>query len=189
MEQLKLVRIAKFVRSEVFLIGISAVVLIIVGLSVFSFFSRTKQYPGVKWQNGIIPGQTTITELTKALGSPEKTESTAGATLYFYPTSNKNRPDQLEIRNDKVQIIKEPVIAKEKGTLNDFIQQLGQPEAILYGQHGLAAPGNFWGSKGIMVFGNSYSGLVVEIWYFPPTTLSQFLAVHHDLGKASALPF
>ncbi len=186
MENLSLTKIAKVVKSELFLIVIAIVSISLFLLFVFTFKSKNNQpkteNQQVSWRGQILPGQTDTKKLNSIVGNPAKIENST----YYYSSTNPKRPHQVEVAGDKVALIKEQVIGKEKGLMKDYIASLGQPEAIVYGNHDIAAPGHFWGNKGIIVFGNDNSGLIIEIWYFEPTTLDEFLAKHPDLKKEPA---
>lgn len=176
MKDVSLTKIARVLKNEWFLLVLALLSLTLISLTVAAYLNKSKQYRGVMWQNNITPGETTTEDLGNKLGGPIKTAVENDKLIYFYESGNEFRPHEVEIFQDKVNIIKEQVIADEKGSLNDYLSKFGQPERILYGQHGYAAPANFWGSKGIIVFGNAESGKILEIWYFPPTTPDQFLA-------------
>lgn len=185
MEKLTLTQIARTVKSEATLIILAIISISLFALSIFAITQRESKksqiaLEQVPWQDQILAGKSTTQELESKLGKPTKTQAQEEWTLFFYPSDNQNRLNEIEIYQDIVQLIKEQVIANEKGSLDDFLAKLGQPEKILYGKHGIAAPAYFWGEKGIAVFGNPNSGLIVEIWYFKPTTLTAFLQKHPD---------
>lgn len=177
MENNRLSQIAQLVKNQIFIISLIFLALLIFALFIFRLTTRPAPYEGVRWINSITPGQTTTEQLKKSLGEPL---SQSGNTLN-YSSSNQYRPITINTTNDKVSLIIEPVIKTEKGQLSDFIKLLGQPEAIVYGEHQAAAPGHFWGAKGILVFGNPISNIILEIWYFPPTTLDSFLVQYPDI--------
>lgn len=177
MEESRLTTTAKALKSHLVLFIVIFVVIDLFILSTLAFIARNgKTYSGVKWQN-ITPGQTTAKDLENTLGEPIKIQNNS----HYYATTNQNRPAQVLVDNNTVKLIKEPVIGNEKGTLQNYIDQLGQPEKIFYGQDQYAAPGYFWGQKGIMVFGNPISGVILEIWYFPPTEASLFSESYPEL--------
>lgn len=177
MEESRLTTTAKTLKSHLVLIIIIFVVVNLFILSMLAFVNRNnKQSAGVQWQD-ITPGQTTSKDLENKLGEPLKIQNNS----YYYPTSNQNRPTEVVVDNNTVKLVKEPVIKNEKGTLQNYIEQLGQPEKVFYGQYEYAAPGYFWGQRGVMVFGNPKSGVILEIWYFPPTTADAFAEQYPEL--------
>ena len=161
---------------------------IIVSVLIFLIFIRflrgqtpQEEPRGLSW-NGIYAG-TTKEELESKLGQPLKIEGQDGDTLYSYPSTNQYRPHQVELSQNTISIIKEQIIGNEKGTLQNYIDSYGQPGSKVYGQHGTFAPGNLWGQQGIIVFANDLEGTIVEIWYFQPTTLEEFLIQNPQIEK------
>lgn len=184
MAHLNLTQVANFLRSEWFLLFLGTLSITLIILATISF-SKTKNVeapPGTPWQNNIYAGKTIKEELQSKLGAPLKIEEKEGRILYFYSSTNQYRPHQVELSNDTVSLIKEQVIENEKGRLDDYIQKYGQPEAEVFGPHGIFAPGHFWGKAGLLVFANNFDGAIVEIWYFAPTTLNNFLQEHPTLS-------
>lgn len=136
---------------------------------------------GIPWQNNIYPGFTTKQELEKTLGNPLKTESSGDNAVYFYKTSNEYRQNEIEIESDVVKQINEQVLSNDKRTLNDFWDTLGPEETKLYGAVSSFTPGYFWGKNGVMVFAGQFDHAIIEIWYFKPTTLEEFLKSHPEI--------
>lgn len=123
------------------------------------------------WQ-GIIPGKTTTDELSSQLGQPQEIADKT----YFYSSTNQFRPNEVVLKDDKVGLVKEKIIGKEK-IFSDFTSKFGEPEAVLYGPD---SPAGFYLhlflKNGLAVLANSEGGTVLEVWYFSPTTLSEFIA-------------
>lgn len=183
MAELSLTRVANYLKSEWFLVTLGGLSILLITLAILSF-SKNKINnipPGTPWQNNIYAGQTTKKELESKLGKPIKTAE-EDKTIYFYPSTDQYRPNRVEFSEDIVNVIKEQVIGDGKGGLNDYIQKYNQPETELFGPHGTFAPGHFWGKKGILVFANKFDGTIVEIWYFAPTTLNDFLQKNPSLS-------
>ncbi|OGD87499.1 hypothetical protein A2870_04080 [Candidatus Curtissbacteria bacterium RIFCSPHIGHO2_01_FULL_41_11] len=183
MAEFNLIRISKLIKSELLLIILGVLSITIFSIAVISFTKRGKAPPPAQtpWNENIYAGQTTKQELETKLGTPEKIEAIDEGVAYFYPTEDRYRPDKIEISGDTVSIIKEQVLESEKGGLNNYLQKYGTPQAKLYGPFGTIAPGHFWGNNGIIVFGNEHDGTIVEIWYFAPTNLENFLAQNTKL--------
>lgn len=180
MQEFTLTKVSGFIKKEYPLLLLGTISIIIAGLYAFNLTKPKITYNGVMWMGKIAPGHTTFEELKKTIGQPLDAVTENSKIIYSYPTTNEKRPTKIEAEVGVVQQIQEPVIANEKGTLFEYISKFGEPEKVIYGEHGFAAPANFWGSKGIIVFGNPLSGLIVEIWYFPPTSLDDFLAKHPE---------
>lgn len=122
------------------------------------------------WQ-GITPGKTTADELRSQLGQPQEISDKT----YLYPSTNQFRPNEVVLKDDRVSLIKEKIIGKEK-VFSDFTIKFGEPEAVLYGPD---SPAGFYLhlflKNGLAVLANSEGGTVLEVWYFSPTSLSEFI--------------
>lgn len=186
MSNLTLTQLARIIKSEWFLILSALLVTAIVALSMLTFFRTKKPQPpqGVPWQNQIYPGQTTTSDLRQKLGDPVDIQNQEGQILYFYPSINKNRLHKITTKDNLVTKIEEQVIENEKGNLTDYQSQHGPAQAEVYGRHGTFAPAFVWPQKGIAVFANKFDGTIVEIWYFKPTTLANFLAANPALSRS-----
>lgn len=187
MNKFTLTQIAKLVKSELILLVLGGLSLIVFTLAIFSF-AKSKNPPAITssqtpWQNNIYAGKTTKEELKSALGSPIDVKKEQGKETYLYPSTNENRLHEIEIAESTVDIIKEQIIGEEKGKLKDYIQNYGQYEAEFFGKHGTFAPGFFWGKNGILVFANKNDGIIIEIWYFTPTSIIDFLQKNPEIKK------
>jgi len=191
MERITLTQVARLVKSEWILLLLGVISLSIFALTVFSFTkAKPQETPqGIVWQKKIVAGKSTTEDIKATLGTPTKTQEEQGGISYFYPTANQYRLNEIEFRDNTVSIIKEQVIGNEKEALNDYLQKYGQPEAKLFGQHGTFALGHFWGQKGLLVFASASDGTIVEIWYFVPTSLGNFLANNPGLKKEEPKSF
>lgn len=193
MSSLTLGQVAKFVKSELTLIILAILSISLFALAIYSYvrkpeqpqLPKTQQTP---WQN-IFAGTTTKSELLSILGPPIKSETKDDAEIYYYPTENQFRPNTIEFEEDKVSRVKEQILATQNANLSQFIATNGQPEAILYGHYGTIAPGHFWGQLGLLVFAGQNEGIVLEIWYFSPTNLEEFLLTNSNLKTAQPTTF
>lgn len=187
MNKFTLTQVAKLAKSELILLALGALSLIVFTLAILSFAKPKNPPPPASsqspWQNNIYAGKTPKNELESALGSPTEIKEEQDKEIYLYPSTNKNRLHEIEITNSTVNIIKEQVISKEKGKLKDYIQNYGQYEAEFFGKHGTFAPGFFWGKNGILVFANKNDGIIVEIWYFAPTSTTDFLQKNPEIKQ------
>lgn len=184
-----LTQAARILKSEWLLIFLAIISISLITLTIYSFGKHKTALPEpnqkikqVAWQNNIFTGTTTKEELESKLGEPIKVTQTDQKLSYLYPSQSQYRPHEVIFEQDTAVLIKEQVIGNEKGTLNNYTQKYGLPESIIYGQHGTAAPGHYWGSRGFLVFANIYDGTIVEIWYFEPQVLSEFLAKNPDFN-------
>jgi hypothetical protein len=172
---------SRLVRSEVVLIVLGLISILVFSVALVSFLNKEESPRGTTWNN-IVPGSTTKEQLFSTMGQPEKSEQTQEGENYFYPSSSEFRPHEVDISDSTVKLIKEQITGIEGKKLTDFLSLFGAPEAKVYGTHGSFAPGSFWGSQGIMVFANENDGTVIEVWYFEPTTVRQFVASNPGLS-------
>lgn len=185
MEKLTLTRIANIIRSEwvLLIFGIFSIALFVLAVVTLTRPKPQEVQRGVSWKSNIVAGKTTKEELETKLGPPVKTQIAEDQLSYFYPSANQYRPHEIEFSQETISIIKEQVIGAERGTLDDYIQKYGQPEKILYGEHGTFAPGHFWGQVGLLVFAGQFDKTIVEIWYFTPTTADNLLTKNPQLSS------
>ena len=130
--------------------------------------TRTKQAD----YKSIVPGITTKEQVLSKLGNPvKKTDN-----LLEYHSNNPNYNNQIQIEEDKVSFIKEYISLADNRNSKQITQVYGEPKNILYGPD--ANSGFFlyvYPENGIAYIGHSTSGLLLEIWYFPPTNIDNFM--------------
>lgn len=183
MASLTLSQVSKLVKSELTLIIIGLISALIFAFAIYSFSQKPKpqtQPQQASWQN-IYAGTTSERELTSTLGPPNKKDTANDLQTYYYPTENEYRPNTVEIKENKVSIIKEQITPNQSINLSEFSAKYGPSENTLYGHYGTIAPGYFWSRHGLLVFAGQNEGNVLEIWYFAPTTLGNFLESNSDL--------
>lgn len=170
--------ISNLIRTRKFQIALAGFVAAII-LSLVLIEQAPK---GTVW-NDLFIGRSTQKDVEDRLGKPLSSKTQDGKTIYTYPTENQYRQNQVIFFNEVTSLVKEQVISKEKGTLNDYINKYGQPDSTLFGSHGTIAPGHFWGGQGLLVFAGQHDGTIIEIWYFGSTTLERFLKEHPELSS------
>ena len=127
--------------------------------------------------------------MVSSLGNPKEIKTEGGKETYLYSSTNQYRSHEVQFSQDTTSLVKEQIIGSEKGKLPDFIEKYGQPQAIIYGSHGTIAPGHFWGDKGLMLFANVNDGRLIEIWYFPPQSLANFLKTYPNFDTKEPSQF
>lgn len=131
------------------------------------------------WEN-ILPGISTVSEIEGSLGQPIKKEDFENQTVYYYPSENKNWPNQVFISKDqqKADFIK---VYFPKDKYQDYLNKFGPLEKEMFGNHSQADFSVFvFNNKGVSIIANKKSGVVLEAWYFPPTNIENFL---QTIGK------
>ena len=185
MTKVTLNSITNSVKNNKILIVLGIISIILFSLFIATFITNKttpKQNPDAEaWQNKIYPGVTSVTGLEQALGPPLKKTAKDNKIQYFYGTANEYRPHEVEIESEKVTLVKEQVLSSEDKSLREYIDTLGPEEAKLYGAVSSYTPGFFWGNKGIIVFAGQFDQTIIEIWYFKPSTLDEFLKIHPEI--------
>lgn len=177
---LSLTDIAKTAKSELVLIFLGIVCVSLLAFTIYSFINKTPvqkpQQQGINtaW-NGLSPGVSTKNDVLTSLGNPKEMKKEGNIESLLYSSASEFRPHEVQISQGTARLIKEQVVESREGAINEFIRKYGKPEAIIYGHHGFIAPAHFWGSKGVIAFAGTTDGVLVEIWYFQPQTLSSFL--------------
>ena len=171
-------RFINYLKERKFFVVFTLVVL----SATFFFHSETvrieqeRNKTGIKYKN-ITPGLTDKDSVIKELGEPaSKVSKDNESALWSYNTKSANRKNEVVYEKDTVVFVKEIITLEDKINYNTLTQNHGEPEYKLNG------PGSYNGfylyayvSKGIAFIANPVSGTVIEIWYFPPTTLDTFL--------------
>lgn len=127
------------------------------------------------WQN-LFPGLTSKKELEDKFGPPIKKEDSPTQEIYYYSSEKENWPNQIFVskEEEKIELIKE-YFPKEK--YEQFLKNYGSSEKEMYNSYFQAGFSVFvFAKNGVAIVANQNSGLVLEVWYFPPTDLSTFLS-------------
>lgn len=122
----------------------------------------------------IIPGVSSKDDVISLLGTPLVER---GNTIE-YKSSSPNFNHQVIFDQEKVSFVKEIVTLKEKDTkkAQDIIKIYGEPKKMLYGPDAEAGFYLFvYPESGVAYIGHPESGMLLEIWYFPPTTTEDFI--------------
>jgi hypothetical protein len=120
----------------------------------------------------ITPGESTREGVLDELGSP--INSPESNTL-MYESTNPNLSNEINLTEDRVTLIKEIVSPSDNKTTEDVTTVYGESPHVLYG------PDSTFGfylyiypDKGIAYLGHFDEPVLLEIWYFPPTTYNNF---------------
>ncbi len=141
-----------------------------------STISGPSPSPQLTSYKNVIPGKTTLEELKSQLGSPVEISNQGNLQIYKYPSQFTNYPSQFFVSSDKVNFVIEPVKYEEKRNIQDYLNEFGQPDKKLYNPNlGPAIPGYLYLSKGVIAFAHDADGTLIEVWYFEPTTLANFM--------------
>lgn len=129
---------------------------------------------GANYRN-LTPGISSKEEVVKKLGEPLKTGLENGTETLEYNSNNPNLNNKFFINNGVLSLVKEIVTLKDKIKIPSIKEKYGDPVYTLFG------PGSTIGfylyiypDKGFAYVGHEKSGLIKEIWYFPPTNFESF---------------
>lgn len=126
--------------------------------------------PGEKW-NQIVPGESTKEDVIKQFGEPiSSTENSLS-----YKSSSPARDNQITIADNHVDLVRQMITPADKITTKTLTQKYGISSDLLYGPD---SPNGIYlfiyANKGVAYLGNPNTESVIEVWYYPPTTLEKF---------------
>ena len=122
----------------------------------------------------IVPGVSSKSDVISLLGTPLLEEENT----IEYKSSSPNFNHQITLDQEKVSFVKEVVTLKEKDTkkAQSIIKVYGVPKKMLFGPDAAAGFYLFvYPENGIAYVGHPESGMLLEIWYFPPTNMEGFV--------------
>lgn len=165
-----------FLRKNGLLIFLAFLATMLFVLRIFvSPNKKESPQPTVFSWKGVVPGKTEASQLTNILGGAENTSQEKSQTTFFFKADDGGPPDRIISENSVVGIIKEHYF--EGKNLTSFIEEYGQPEAEFWGEYKTVGFKTYvFPGKGIAVVANRNDGGVIQIWYFEPTTISEFLS-------------
>lgn len=158
------------------------ILLVVVLVALATFYLRPKltapieNVPGTKGASydTLVPGFSSKSDAIEKLGAP--LNGPDSPSLEF-KSSNPNLPHEVIIANDKVVFIKEIIKVEGGKTSNDIIELYGEALKVLYGPDSIHGFNLYvYPDKGIAYLGHIKEPLLLEIWYFQPTTLQEFKA-------------
>ena len=122
--------------------------------------------------NSLIPGQSTWPEAIETLGEPINDKGSA--TLDF-ESNNPNLPHQVVTENEKITFIREIVAPSDGKTTLDITNLYGNARYVLYGPESIHGFNLYiYPDKGIAYLGHLKEPVLLEIWYFQPTSFEEF---------------
>ncbi len=139
--------------------------------------------------NSIAPGVSTEKTVREQFGEPlSVTEKGLKKTLE-YESSSLTRRHQVTVEETQVLFIKEIVSINDDKRSPDLVQKYGIPTSVLYNKTSPndTFPLYVYPEKGLAYLGHE-DGTLIEIWYFPPTSIDEFInkwAQNYSLEKPS----
>jgi hypothetical protein len=125
--------------------------------------------------DNVIPGVSSKKDLVDKLGNPIKT-STSSAYPDEFKSTSPTRNTQAYYDKNTVSIIREVVTSKDNIKVSDLTQKYGSAPYKLYGTD--STNGYFLfvlPDIGFAYLGNPQVNILLEIWYYPKTTISTFI--------------
>lgn len=132
---------------------------------------------GVSWQ-GLVAGKSTKDQVNGVLGNPLSETSSGNQTTNTYSSLSETRPNSAVFDNNSntALFLRQIVSAKDTKTTKDIVDVYGETNTKLYGLDWINGIYLFvYLDKGIAYLANPDSNTLFEVWYFPPTTLDNFL--------------
>ena len=123
----------------------------------------------------LIPGKSNAGEVKEKLGDPLKTTQKEDIEVLEYKGTNSNWNGEVYIKNQQVDLIKQIASVKDQINVKDITTSYGEPKNILYGPY--TDIGFFlyvYPENGSAYLGNKEKGVILEVWYFSPTTIDDF---------------
>lgn len=149
--------------------------------------SSTAIKEGVSYKS-ITPGKTGESSIEKELGKPVKTKTDDGREIMEYQSSSPVRTHRIVAEEKVVQLIKEVVTIEDDQDARKIREEHGDPPHKLFNQDEPSSAFLLYvyPSKGLAYLGHIEDNTVLEIWYFPPTDLQNFIlkwAPNYSLNK------
>lgn len=125
--------------------------------------------------NNLELGISTEEEIIQTLGYPVEEISKNGIKVLEYSSKSPNYNNELSVENGKLAFVKEIITLDDNIKISDIVNKYGDYENILYGPNSNVGFYLYvYLTKGIAYIGHQESGLILEIWYFPPTDFDTF---------------
>ncbi|MFH1958779.1 MAG: hypothetical protein ABIJ22_00395 [Patescibacteria group bacterium] len=158
-----------FISSLVFLLILSAILRTLTPPTPPSHHSNA-------W-NSIVPGISSVADVTKQLGQPSGVTKNNYYTTLQYSSDFPTIPTQVGINKSGVVIfIKERLVYDKNHTLEQYINQFNQPELSLFvSDASIAAKAYVFLDEGLVVIAHTQDNTVEQKWYFSPTNQQSFL--------------
>lgn len=128
------------------------------------------------YKDSIKPGQS-VNDLINILGDPTATSEQDQYRVLEYPSLFSKYTSKVYTSEETIELIREPVKYEEKRKIDIYLEQLGEPISKLYDEKlGSSFVGYIYPEEGLAVFAHKIDGIIIEIWYFKPTDLKNFIA-------------
>lgn len=160
---------------------IEKVLLVLVAILIVAFITfRSK--PNNQDQNdsvpkgasfkSLVPGDSTKSDTIERLGDPLNNKE---SNSLDFKSRNPNLPHQVLTENEKITFIKEIITAEDGKTSTYITNFYGEAPYVLYGLESIHGFNLYiYPDKGIAYIGHVKEPILLEVWYFQPTTQEDF---------------
>lgn len=126
--------------------------------------------------NSLTPGLSTSSDVEKALGKPTTTITENGKTSSEYKSTNVNRYHKVVYSNDQVMFISEVVNSVDNKDVESIKKEYGEPPFTLYHKSVNVSFNIYVYPENGIAYKAHADGTILEIWYFKPTDLNNFMS-------------
>ena len=129
---------------------------------------------GIAIFDEIIPGETSLERVNELLGKPLSSTTSGDLNISSYKSTNQYRNHKVYSKDGLAELIVEEIINKSK-TAKDIQKIYGIAPISLYSESPSSSFKLYvYPDNGIAYLGHQ-DGTVLEIWYFIPTTIDDFI--------------
>lgn len=155
------------------------IIVVLFAISVFLYVKRKPKSPsqdeipsaGADFET-LIPGISQKNEAIEKLGEP--LNDINSDTLKF-ESNNPNLPTQVVAEDQTIIFIKEIITAEDNKTSEEIISKYGVAPYTLFGSDSVNGFNLYaYPEKGLAYLGHIKEPIVLEIWYFQPTSFNNF---------------
>lgn len=126
---------------------------------------------GVSFKS-LVPGLSGKSDAIETLGTP--LNDVEADTLSF-KSNNPNLPHQVVVPDETVLFIKEIVSLADKKTTEDITSAYGEAPYVLFGPDSVNGFNLYvYPDRGLAYLGHVEEPILLEIWYFQPTSFEDF---------------
>lgn len=123
----------------------------------------------------ITPGKTKKDEVLSSMGKPLKESNN----ILEFESTNPNWNNEITLTDNQVSFIKEVVTPFDNKTANDITRTYGPAKNMLYPSGAnIGMVLYVYPEYGIAYLGYEQSKIILEVWYFTPTTFDEFKKEH-----------
>lgn len=134
------------------------------------------------WRD-IEPGASTGEDVIKKLGGPVSSIETGEGTVYYYPTTNQYWKNEVVVKNNAVTFVRERLFPPAVTSLKTLTAKYEEKPTQLFGPDFEGGIFLFvYPTRGIGYIASPSQNTVYQVWYFPPSALSNLLALPQFKG-------